>query len=58
MNSLSEIWELVADAHLAVALGVDVDDVMAAVVVTAMDEHGVENVPRCVLRVRCLQELI
>ena len=44
--------------HLSVAFRVDVDDVVAAVVVAAVYQHCVQDVQRRVAGVRLLQEFV
>ena len=49
---------IISFPYLAVALGVDVDDVVSAVVVAAVHQDGVQDVRRRVLLVGVLQVLI
>lgn len=46
------------DTHFAVSFGVEIDDVMATVVVSAVHQNGVQDVVGRVLYIRFLQELI
>lgn len=46
------------DTHFAVSFGVEIDDVMAAVVVSAVHQNGVQDVVGRVLYIWFLQELI
>lgn len=46
------------DTHFAVSFGVEIDDVVAAVVVSAVHQHGMQDVVGRVLHVRLLQELV
>lgn len=46
------------DTHFAVSFGVEIDDVVAAVVVTAVHQHSVQDVVGWVLHIRLLQELV
>lgn len=46
------------DTHFAVSFGVEIDDVVATVVVSAVHQHGVQDVVGWVLHIRLLQELV
>lgn len=46
------------DTHFAVSFRVKIDDVVTAVVVAAVHQHGVQDVVGRVLGVRLLEELV
>lgn len=52
----SHYW--LRDTHFAVSFGVEIDDIVAPMVVSAVYQHSMQDVVGWVLHIRFLQELI